>query len=204
MYDLSKSLPFAFDKLMRPTKFVKVGSLAADLSINFFARPTGIYLDAKTTVATLSVQGLPELSPNTFEVNAAEGFPPAHFEGHFGGSTSLTMPDGESGTLEATWFLSQTPVIGTVGGGVGYSTHESSKPFLGANKIQIKVVMQLLRALSFDGPYEWSASGSANIPRLQPPDGVSIAKSGTAVTGDSLTFTLDVTMNPPSANFTAD
>jgi hypothetical protein len=196
-----KSAPFPFDLTMRPIKFV-MGSVNTGLSIYFAARPTGIYVDANTTVATLSVQGLPLLSPSTFEVNAAEGTHP-HYDAHYGGSTSLTMPDGGSGTLTAYWQFNQAAFVGTAGGEVAYSTNTFGKPFLGVNKIQIQVIMQLLRVILPAGSYyEWEASANVNIPGL-PPDGEPMLKSGGAEVGESLTFILDVTMNPPSANFTA-
>jgi hypothetical protein len=199
---LPYTVPIPFDMLMRPTKFVKGVSQSAGFSVNFSAHPTGIYQDASTTVAILSVQSLPLLSPDTFQVNAVEGSHP-NYDYHYGGSTYLTMPDGESGTLTANWQLSQAAVVGTVGGDVSYSSSGASKPFLGANKIQIKVVLQLLRGLLPVGSYyEWKASALAGIPNL-PPDVEPMFKSGIAVSGANLTIILDVTMNPPRASFTA-
>jgi hypothetical protein len=56
----------------------------------------------------------------------------------------------------------------------------------------------ILRPLddSPDNHYEWSASGIAVIPGL---GDTPMSKSGRAETAESLEFTLDATIDPPSA-----
>jgi len=178
------------------------GLSLAVLSLGFSARPLGIYIDSTPTIATLSVQGLPLLDPSTFKVNAVEGTHPS-FPPWYGGRTELTMPVGESGTLKANWSLRQLPVVGTVSGQVTYdsSTTPPQKPFLGENTIQIKVAMNLRPTVAFaDNYYEWQAIATAIIPGLfnNP-----MAKSGRAAPEETLTFTLDVIIDPPSATFSA-
>jgi hypothetical protein len=212
---VAPSGPFPFDMLMRPTKYVEEDDVVsgASFALGFSVRPTALYADDTPTVAILSVQGLPLLSPSTFSVNLTEGLTvPIDFDPYYGGSTDLAMPDGIGGTLTANWLLEQL-LDGTATGDVNYSSEpppppETSgtwKPFLGANKIQIKVVMQL-RPLDFfgsgsgDNHYDWIATILVNIPKLleQPS-----SKTGRSESGDTLSFLLDVTMKPPSATFTA-
>jgi hypothetical protein len=194
------------------TRFVNVhwpepAAGLAPLSLGFSATPTGLYKDGTPTVATLSVEGLPLLSPNTFKVNLPEGFtkPPFFTEADYGGTTDLTMPDG-SGTLTANWELAQH-FGGAAAGSVRYRSSGAETPFLGQKEISITVVMQLrpldfLSSTSQDNHYEWGAGAVAGIPGI-PSDEQSMSKSGRAETGETLTFTLSVIMDPPSATFTA-
>jgi hypothetical protein len=189
------------------------GLSVASLSIIVSTRPTGFYKDDTPTVATLSVKNLPLLDPSTFKVNwpANTDIPPPPFmeEVDIGGSTQLTMPDGESGTLKAIWSLRQQPFTGLVGAGVSYDSSTTQpgiwKPFLGQNIVQIKVVMNLppldfLASISLDNHYEWVASANAIIPGMRPPD---LSKAGRAESGETLTCILNAIMDPPGVSFTA-
>jgi hypothetical protein len=127
-------------------------------------------------------------------------------EAYYGGSTELTMTDGESGTLTASWKLEQT-LAGTAAGQVNYNSSTTEQPFLGANTIKIEVIMELrpldfLSLASHDNHYEWQAFAVAAIPGMLSDD-KSMSKSGRAETGETLTFILDVIMDPPSATFSA-
>jgi hypothetical protein len=179
----------------------------ATLSLGFSATPTGFYKDGTPTVVTLSVKGLPLLSPSTFKVNLPEGAtPPPFFDAaYYGGRTELTVPDGESGTLTANWSLEQKRADGTAFGEVNYVS--STANFRGENKIRIEVVMVLrpldfLSLISLDNHYDWHAFAVAIIPGIAPAE-KPMSESGRAETGQALTFTLDVIVNPPSAKFTA-
>jgi hypothetical protein len=187
------------DRVVKIT--VDVGPVDISLGINFYALPYHMWAGVDSaTIATLSVVGLPPLSPNVFKVNISHGItPPPFLTPEYGGSTNLTMPDG-TGTLNAAWGL-----VWGDNGAVVYSSHGAARPFLGQNELEISVVLQL-RPLDFlgsgsaDNHYNWGGgasvtglSGVGPIPSI----------SGRAGSAAVLTFTLAVTLDPPNATFSA-
>lgn len=170
------------------------------MTLSFGASPYHMWAGVDSaTVATLSVEGLPPLSPNVFRVNLNEGmYPPPYLTPEYGGGTSLDMPDGE-GTIHAEWGLDWGDT-----GAVSYAS-TATKPFGGQKSFSITVVMQL-RPLDFlgmgsaDNHYNWG--GGATVTGV-PGVGVIPFITGKAESAATLTFTLTVTLDPPNATFTA-
>lgn len=180
---------------------VDIGPVDIGIGMSFGASPYHMWAGVDSaTVATLSVAGLPPLSPNVFKVNLNEGMiGPPFLTPEYGGDTELDMPDG-TGTLHAEWGLEWGDT-----GAVIYSSRGAARPFLGENELAISVVMQL-RPLDFlgsgsaDNHYNWGGGASVTgLPGVGPIPFIS-GRAGSAAT---LTFTLTVTLDPPSATFTA-
>ena len=154
-----------------PYPFYETGLTVMDVSVGGLPA-----LRSHLAVGTILIDtGLPSPVPFTIWEDRATG----------------DFPDGDSGTLSALYFMTQSPV--PIGGEVQYqTTARGDDRFGGADSVSIAIAISL-RGVRGGSGYNWTASatGAAGAPEL----------SGTAPSGGTINLNATLVFNPPSISF---